>query len=363
MDWLPKGGQFSCKDECMITLKNIQINYGDFVAVKGLNLEINRGEFFTFLGPSGCGKTTTLRAIAGFLSPSQGNIHINQRDVTHLEPEERRIGFIFQNYALFPHMTVKENIGFGLTVKKGAQRESKEAIKTKIEKYADLVGVRKHLDKSVTALSGGQQQRVAIARSLVLEPEILLLDEPLSNLDTKLRSSMRNELKALQEATRITTVYVTHDQVEALTLSDRIAVFNEGVVEQIGSPEEIYKRPITEHVCRFIGDVNKLSTEIVKTINKSQSDYQIDPSENSYIRREKLHLITGKTKADSRLVILEVIVTVCTYTGMNMEYTVDFEGTTLHAVVQNAPIGQYVPGQNIRIGIDPKDIMHFGGAA
>ena len=216
----------------MINLKNIEVKFGDFKALSNINLEVKEGEFFTFLGPSGCGKTTTLRTIVGFIQPSNGTVSVNDVDITNTPIEKRNIGIVFQSYALFPTLNVYENIAFGLKVKKLSKKEIDERVRS-IAKKVDLND--EQLMKKVSELSGGQQQRVAIARALVLQPGILCLDEPLSNLDAKLRVQLRNELKELQKKFGITTIYVTHDQEEALTLSDRIAVFNKGVIEQVGT--------------------------------------------------------------------------------------------------------------------------------
>ena len=221
----------------MIEFKNIEIRYGDFVAIKDLNLTIGDGEFFTFLGPSGCGKTTTLRSLVGFLELSAGQILIDGQDVTHMPVEKRNIGMVFQSYALFPTMTVYENLAFGLKVKKLSAAE----IDKKVKDVAKVIEIKEEqLTRNVSELSGGQQQRVALARAIVLEPKILCLDEPLSNLDAKLRVGLRSELKRLQKTLGITTLYVTHDQEEALTLSDKIAVFNNGFVEQVDVPFNIF---------------------------------------------------------------------------------------------------------------------------
>ena len=238
----------------MIELKNISIRYGSFTAVHDLNVEIRDGEFFTFLGPSGCGKTTTLRAITGFETPAAGTITAFGRDLSGLLPEERGLGFVFQNYALFPSMSVYENIAFGLK----AHKVPKKEILPRVQAIAEKTGITEHLHKKITELSGGQQQRVAIARALVLEPKVLLMDEPLSNLDAKLRVSTREEIRKLQRALGITTIYVTHDQEEAMAISDRIAVFNVGRIEQVASPKEIYNHPANAAVARFIGDINCL---------------------------------------------------------------------------------------------------------
>lgn len=238
----------------MIELKNISIRYGSFTAVHDLNVEIRDGEFFTFPGPSGCGKTTTLRAIAGFETPAAGTITAFGRDLSGLLPEERGLGFVFQNYALFPSMSVYENIAFGLK----AHKVPKKEILPRVQAIAEKTGITEHLHKKITELSGGQQQRIAIARALVLEPKVLLMDEPLSNLDAKLRVSTREEIRKLQRALGITTIYVTHDQEEAMAISDRIAVFNVGRIEQVASPKEIYNHPANAAVARFIGDINCL---------------------------------------------------------------------------------------------------------
>ena len=248
----------------MVKFENIEIKYGDFVAMNDLNLEIREGEFFTFLGPSGCGKTTSLRALVGFIKPSKGKVIVAGKDVTDLPVENRNIGMVFQSYALFPTMTVYENIAFGMKVKK----LSKSEIDKKVREVAGKIKITdEQLQKNVSELSGGQQQRVALARAIVLEPKILCLDEPLSNLDAKLRIDMRMELKRLQKELGITTLYVTHDQEEALTLSDRIAVFNNGYVEQVGTPHEIYNNSKSEFVCDFIGDINRFGKDIIESVN------------------------------------------------------------------------------------------------
>ena len=231
----------------MIELKNISIRYGSFTAVHDLNVEIRDGEFFTFLGPSGCGKTTTLRAIAGFETPAAGKITAFGRDLSGLLPEERGLGFVFQNYALFPSMSVYENIAFGLK----AHKVPKKEILPRVQAIAEKTGITEHLHKKITELSGDQQQRIAIARALVLEPKVLLMD-------AKLRVSTREEIRKLQRALGITTIYVTHDQEEAMAISDRIAVFNVGRIEQVASPKEIYNHPANAAVARFIGDINCL---------------------------------------------------------------------------------------------------------
>ncbi len=215
-------------------------------------LDIASGEFFTLLGPSGCGKTTLLRIVSGFVEPTAGTVFVGGDDITYRPPERRDVGMVFQNYALFPHMTVAENVVYGLRVR----RKGREAIARSLEHYLGLVRLVGYEDRKVSELSGGQQQRVALARALAIEPRVLLLDEPLSNLDAKLRDEMRGELKRIQQGLGVTTIYVTHDQHEALTMSDRIAIFDEGICQQVGSPRDVYDRPVNAFVAKFIGDTN-----------------------------------------------------------------------------------------------------------
>lgn len=237
----------------IIELRHITKTYEDgFAAVKDFNLEVKRGEFVTFLGPSGCGKTTTLRMLAGFDIPSEGEILLNGSSITELPPNKRPINTVFQRYALFPHMNIYENIAFGLKQKK----MPKEEIPKRVKRALDLVDLEGFEKRKVSTLSGGQQQRVAIARALVNEPEILLLDEPLGALDLKMRKEMQIELKAMHDRLGITFIYVTHDQEEALTMSDKIVVMSEGKIQQVGTPEDIYNEPVNAFVADFIGESN-----------------------------------------------------------------------------------------------------------
>ncbi len=244
-----------------VTLKNLSKLFAQTAAVNKIDLEIKEGEFFSLLGPSGCGKTTTLRMIAGFEFPTAGQIFFDDRDVTFLPPHRRNTGMVFQNYALFPHMNVFKNVAFGLE----ARGVSKPEIKKRVRDALALVDLGDHENRRVTELSGGQQQRVAIARAIAIEPVILLLDEPLSNLDARLREETRDELRALQRRLGITTIYVTHDQEEALALSDRIAVMKSGVCHQVGTPEEIYQQPRDRFVASFVGHSNILEGRVVKS--------------------------------------------------------------------------------------------------
>ena len=242
-----------------LTLTGVQKTYGVHTVVKDFNLSVERGEFVTFLGPSGCGKTTTLRMVAGFETPTTGAIHINGRDVTHLRANKRAIGMVFQAYALFPNMTVAQNIGFGLKV---AGKPAAE-IKARVGEMLAMIKLPDLAERYPYQLSGGQQQRVSLARALAPNPQILLLDEPLSALDARIRISLREEIRALQRNLGITTIFVTHDQEEALSMSDRIVVMREGEVDQIGAPTEIYNRPRTRFVASFVGTLNHLTARIV----------------------------------------------------------------------------------------------------
>ena len=242
-----------------LTIRELGKLYADNAAVAGFDLDVAQGEFVSLLGPSGCGKTTTLRCVAGLEVPSSGRISFDARDVTQLPPERRNIGMVFQSYALFPHMTVAENVGFGLEMR-GLGRT---AARTKVDAVIDMVQLGGLHGRHPRQLSGGQQQRVALARALVIEPALLLLDEPLANLDAKLRDEMRFFIRALQQRVGITTLYVTHDQAEAMIMSDRIVVMFAGRAHQIGSPQDIYFRPTTREVADFIGQSNLFAGRVI----------------------------------------------------------------------------------------------------
>ena len=243
----------------MVELRKVSKKFGSFTALEEVSFDIVEGEFMTFLGPSGCGKTTCLRLISGFENPSTGEVFIAGKDVTHDPPYRRSVNQVFQSYALFPHLSVYENISFGLRMKKLAASE----IKRRVDRVVEMTSLQEFADRKPAQLSGGQRQRVALARAVVCEPKVLLLDEPLSALDAKLRTQMRAELKQLQKRLGITFVFVTHDQEEALTMSDRIAVISCGRVEQIGTVNEIYYHPATRFVATFIGETNIVEAEIV----------------------------------------------------------------------------------------------------
>lgn len=242
-----------------LTLSNISKQFGETYAVRDFNLEVEKGEFVSFLGPSGCGKTTTLRMVAGFETPTNGTIRLDGADITDKSPNQRNMGMIFQSYALFPNMTVAQNIGFGLRVRKLGKAEIEERVKEMVK----LVNLEKHVDKYPYQLSGGQQQRVSLARALAIRPNVLLLDEPLSALDAKIRVSLRAQIREIQRRLGITAIFVTHDQEEALSISDRIVVMYDGNVEQVGTPFEIYNFPQTSFVANFVGSLNTAMAEVL----------------------------------------------------------------------------------------------------
>ena len=330
----------------MIELKDIIVKFGDFEALHNINVDVKEGEFFTFLGPSGCGKTTTLRTITGFIEPVSGTVSVNDKDITRVPIEKRNIGIVFQSYALFPSMTVYDNIAFGLKI----QKLSKTEIDQKVRDIARKVDLSdEHLKKAVSQLSGGQQQRVAIARALVTGPSIICMDEPLSNLDAKLRVQLRNELKKMQRDFGITTIYVTHDQEEALTLSDRIAVFNKGYIEQIGTPNEIYNHSKTEFVCNFIGDINRLEETIC-------GEMKLPENQHHFIRLERLRV--NRPKADDELQLQGVIES-REYYGLYIKYYIRVDGQILKAIEKNDGINIYEPGETVTVGIHPSDVMSY----
>ena len=242
-----------------LTIEHLEKSFGANRVVKDFNLGIEKGEFVSLLGPSGCGKTTVLRMVAGFETPSTGRIAIGGKDVVDLRPNQRNIGMVFQSYALFPNLTVADNIGFGLKVA-GKPRAERTA---RVQEMLKLIGLPELGDRYPFQLSGGQQQRVALARALAPSPHVLLLDEPLSALDAKVRVSLRNEIRAIQKKLGITTIFVTHDQEEALSMSDRIVVMHGGIAEQVGTPFEVYNRPATKFVANFVGMLNTLSAEVI----------------------------------------------------------------------------------------------------
>ncbi len=327
---------------------------GEVVAVDNVSLTIQRGEFVTLLGPSGCGKTTTLRLIAGFELPTSGKISLNNTDITYQPPNKRDMALVFQSYALFPHMSVHDNISYSLKLR----NLSKTAIHEKVTQVLKLVGLQGLDDRRPNQLSGGQQQRVALARCLVMEPSVLLFDEPLSNLDAKLRVQMRSEIHSLQRRLNVTSVYVTHDQIEAMALSDRIVVMNEGQIEQIGVPEEIYRRPASRFVADFIGRANFLTTHVDNTHNGTVTAHILGQTvdvalENSsatgsdmtvVLRPEGLNL-----REDENLKQATVLQTM--YLGSEVEYIVEVDNQQL-IVVDNDPRASRIFNTGQTVGID-----------
>ncbi len=332
--------------QSMIELKDIIVRFGDFEALHNINVDVKQGEFFTFLGPSGCGKTTTLRTITGFIEPAGGTVSVNGRDITHVPIEKRNIGIVFQSYALFPTMTVYDNIAFGLKI----QKNSKAEIDRKVRDIARKVDLSdEQLAKAVSQLSGGQQQRVAIARALVTGPAIICMDEPLSNLDAKLRVQLRNELKKMQRDFGITTIYVTHDQEEALTLSDRIAVFNKGYIEQIGTPNEVYNHSATEFVCNFIGDINRLEDEIVTKMG-------LDQTKNHFMRLERIRVNRKPQEGETPF---QGIIESREYYGLYIKYYIRTAGQIIKVIERNDGINMYEPGEEVKICFHPDNLMSY----
>jgi ABC-type Fe3+/spermidine/putrescine transport system ATPase subunit len=324
-----------------IVIDNLNKSFGHHHVLNDVSLEIEEKEFVTLLGPSGCGKTTTLRLLAGFLTPDAGEIRVAGQVLSSpqstVPPERRRMGMVFQNYAVWPHMSVFDNVAFGLKLARIGRAELGE----RVARVLAAVGLEGLEGRHPTQLSGGQQQRVALARSLVVEPSILLLDEPLSNLDAKLRERMRGELKSLQRDTGITFVYVTHDQAEAMALSDRVAVFHEGVVQQCGRPRDIYERPVNLFVADFMGNVNRLPGEVVERrdgqLRVRVGDHVLtaigpasgeSPREVTLaIRPESVRL--GAAPADAAASRLEGRVVEATFLGSIIDYQIDVGGLLL----------------------------------
>jgi putative spermidine/putrescine transport system ATP-binding protein len=303
-----------------VALQSLRKSYGEVVAVDGVDLEIPPGEFFTLLGPSGSGKTTTLRLIAGFERPDEGAVLLKGADVTAQPPYARDVNTVFQDYALFPHMSVTDNVGYGLRVKRVPRDERRR----RVEETLELVRLGGLGRRRPSQLSGGQRQRVALARAIVNQPQVLLLDEPLGALDLKLRQDMQVELKRIQEDVGITFVYVTHDQEEALTMSDRLAVFNRGRIEQVGAPADVYERPETEFVAGFVGVSNVLE----RTLNGQPSRFTVRP--------EKIRILADHEQAENGAHVENGRVRDVVYVGMVTRYIVDLDaGGRLMVIRQN----------------------------
>ncbi len=344
-----------------IQLKDMVKRFGTLEAVSHVSLDIQDGELFTLLGPSGCGKTTILRLIGGFHKPDHGEIYFGDREVSGIPPYERNIGMVFQNYALWPHMTIFDNVGYGLKIKKVSAKESAEKVNRALS-LVNLTGLEKRYPGQ---LSGGQQQRVALARALVLNPDVLLLDEPLSNLDAKIRQQVRAEIRKLQKELAITAIYVTHDQEEALTLSDRIAVLDHGKIQQLGSPRDLYQRPENPFVADFIG-INNLVDGQVKEIQESkgwmavetrfglikcvfEARFKTGEACKVTVRPEVATLCSSGENIGEEMNLINGKVSFASYIGNAIRYDIELDPATLFKVdVQNPwnqqpfPIGEEV---------------------
>lgn len=346
-----------------ININNVTKLYGNNKVVNNLSLHINPGEFFTLLGPSGCGKTTLLRMIIGFNSIEGGEIYINDKLINNVPTSKRNMGMVFQNYAIFPHMTVRDNIAYGLKTRN--VRAAEKA--ARVDEILKLTRIHEYADRMPANLSGGQQQRVALARAIVINPDVLLMDEPLSNLDAKLRVDMRNAIKKIQRQMGITTIYVTHDQEEALAISDRVAVMNAGVIQQIDKPKTIYQRPKNLFVSTFIGRSNILRGHV--TLNDGQKFLQIGDSQS-----EMPNLVN--TVADGQEVLISVrpeefliskngdglpaVVRSSVFLGINLHYFVELEDGIEAEVIQPSEMSDIIPdNSDIRLDICPHKINVF----
>ena len=348
-----------------ISIRHAIKKYGENVIIPDLSLEIREGEFFTLLGPSGCGKTTLLRMIAGFNSIEGGDFYFNEKRINDLDPAKRNIGMVFQNYAIFPHYTVRQNVEFGLKNKGVPAKERKE----KSDEFLRLMQIENLAERKPDRMSGGQQQRVALARALVIEPDVLLMDEPLSNLDAKLRVDMRSAIRRTQHQVGITTVYVTHDQEEAMAISDRIAVMKAGVLQQVGTPKSIYQRPANLFVSSFIGRSNVVPAELkmegdasflVFSNGKKAEIRNVDGAfiENRKVKlsvRPEEFLLCGKEEE-----LLHARITESIFLGLNTHYTVELETGDRAEIIQESTISNILTvGEEISLKINTEKVNVF----
>ncbi|WP_336007587.1 ABC transporter ATP-binding protein [Fusobacterium polymorphum] len=327
-----------------IKIENAQKKYGDNIIIDNLSLDIKQGEFFTLLGPSGCGKTTLLRMIAGFNSIENGNFYFNEKRINDLDPAKRNIGMVFQNYAIFPHLTVEQNVEFGLKNRK----VSKEEMKVETDKFLKLMQIDEYRDRMPERLSGGQQQRVALARALVIKPDVLLMDEPLSNLDAKLRVEMRTAIKEIQNSIGITTVYVTHDQEEAMAVSDRIAVMKDGEIQHLGQPKDIYQRPANLFVATFIGKTNVLNGTLNNSVLKIAGKYDVSLNNikdknvkgNVVISIRPEEFVIDENQAKDGI---KAFIDSSVFLGLNTHYFAHLESGEKIEIVQESKIDSIIP--------------------
>lgn len=349
-----------------IKIKDAVKKYGDNTIISDLSLDIKGGEFFTLLGPSGCGKTTLLRMIAGFNSIEGGDFYFNDKRINDMDPVKRNIGMVFQNYAIFPHLTVRKNVEFGLKNRK----LSKDVITQTADKFMDLMKISEYADRMPERLSGGQQQRVALARALAIEPDVLLMDEPLSNLDAKLRVEMRSVIKEIQNSVGITTVYVTHDQEEAMAVSDRIAVMNAGDIQQIGTPKILYQRPANYFVATFIGRTNTMNAQLsvkdgmaylvlegghtVRLPNVQEKE-KYDRPVIASLRPEELYVLPSGCAEGIKATIDDVV-----FLGLNTHYFVHFEDGSKAEIIQESQIDKDLEkGSDVLLGVKAEKINIF----
>jgi iron(III) transport system ATP-binding protein len=333
---------------------------GKTVVIDDLNLTIENGELFTLLGPSGCGKTTLLRMIAGFNSIEGGDFFFGETRINDMEPSKRNIGMVFQNYAIFPHLTVRDNVAFGLKQRKVA----KEGLETRTDKYLKLMQIDQFADRKPDQLSGGQQQRVALARALVINPDVLLMDEPLSNLDAKLRVDMRQAIRDIQRSIGITTVYVTHDQEEAMTISDHIAVMNLGEIQQVGSPKELYHKPHNEFVANFIGKTNLIDAKIIKENNKTFlqiGEYKLELQEYDHVEPQDVRVsIRPEEFIKDESGVIEATVDNSVYLGSSVNYLLNTNFAERIEVTEESTFEENLkPGDVIHLAVNTSKINIF----
>ena len=344
-----------------VVIRNLTKKFGDTAALKSVSLEVESRELFFLLGPSGCGKTTLLRTIAGFYQPDAGELLFGDKPMSGVPPHKRNTGMVFQNYALWPHMSVADNVAYGLDVRAVSAAEKK----ARVAEALAIVQMERFADRAPNQLSGGQQQRIALARALVIKPDVLLLDEPLSNLDAKLRLEMREEIRRIHERTRITTIYVTHDQKEALSLATRMAVLRDGVIEQVGDPRTVYREPANRFVADFIGETNWLSGEIVNRHDgqievKTEAGLLRAPGEARFLVGAKVHVgfrpeavLIGEGEANA----LRTTIAHVSYLGEIEQYGLELAPGRLIKAFEQNPLEIRKVGEALTVHVRPQDVM------